>query len=122
MKDLDGMEKARDQVDEVTDMMRGNMTKIMERDGKLEDLEMKADQLHVDSQQFQVIFCKRKTSFNLTLSFSENHSESKKKSNAGKHEDEDCYCRSCLPCYCSHNYHYCNLVIERNHYCNLVYL
>ena len=55
MKDLDGMEKARNQVDEVTGMMRGNMTKIMERDGKLEDLEMKADQLHVDSQQFQVI-------------------------------------------------------------------
>ena len=49
------MDKARNQVDEVTDMMRGNMTKIMERDGKLEDLEMKADQLHVDSQQFQVI-------------------------------------------------------------------
>ena len=55
MKDLDGMEKTRNQVDEVTGMMRGNMTKIMERDGKLEDLEMKADQLHVDSQQFQVI-------------------------------------------------------------------
>ena len=56
MKDLDGMEKTRNQVDEVTGMMRGNMTKIMERDGKLEDLEMKADQLHVDSQQFQVNF------------------------------------------------------------------
>ena len=55
-KDPNGMDKARNQVDEVTDMMRGNMTKIMERDGKLEDLEMKADQLHVDSQQFQVNF------------------------------------------------------------------
>merc|ERR1712179_751803 len=53
MKDQDSMEKARTQVEEVTDMMRGNMTKIMERDGKLEDLEMKADQLHVESQQFQ---------------------------------------------------------------------
>ena len=41
-------------MDEVTDMMRGNLTKIMERDGKLEDLEMKADQLQIDSQQFQV--------------------------------------------------------------------
>ena len=49
------MDKARNQVDEVTDMMRGNMTNIMERDGKLEELEMKADQLQVDSQQFQVI-------------------------------------------------------------------
>ena len=54
MKEKDNMEKARSQVDEVTDIMRGNMTKIMERDGKLEDLEMKADQLQVESQQFQV--------------------------------------------------------------------
>ena len=48
------MEKARSQMDEVADMMRGNMTKIMERDGKLEDLEMKVDKLHVESQQFLV--------------------------------------------------------------------
>jgi hypothetical protein len=54
MKDIGSMEKTRSQMDEVTDMMRGNMTKIMERDGKLEDLEMKADKLHVESQQFQV--------------------------------------------------------------------
>ena len=54
MKEEDSMEKARTQVDEVTDMMKGNMTKIMEREGKLEDLEMKADQLQVESQQFQV--------------------------------------------------------------------
>ena len=58
MKDLDSMEKARSQVEEVTDMMRGNMNKIMERDGKLEDLEMKADQLQAESQQFQVIIIK----------------------------------------------------------------
>ena len=30
------------------------MLRIMERDGKLEDLENKADKLHIDSQQFQV--------------------------------------------------------------------
>ena len=54
MKEEDSMEKARSQVDEVTDIMKGNMTKILERDGKLEDLEMKADQLQVESQQFQV--------------------------------------------------------------------
>ena len=41
-------------MDEVTDMMRGNLTKIMEREGKLEELEMKADQLQTDSEQFQV--------------------------------------------------------------------
>ena len=56
MKEEDSMEKARTQVDEVTDMMKGNMTKIMEREGKLEDLEMKADQLQVESQQFQVCY------------------------------------------------------------------
>ena len=48
------MEAARTQVNEVTDIMKGNMTKILERDGKLEDLENKADQLHIESQQFQV--------------------------------------------------------------------
>ena len=63
------MDKARNQVDEVTDMMRGNMTKIMERDGKLEDLEMKADQLHVDSQQFQVIFILEKCPSSLPYLF-----------------------------------------------------
>ena len=55
MKDLDSMEKAKNQVEEVTDMMRGNMNKIMEREGKLEDLEMKADQLQAESQQFHLI-------------------------------------------------------------------
>ena len=31
------------------------MLRIMERGGKLEDLENKADKLHIDSQQFQVM-------------------------------------------------------------------
>ena len=48
------METARKEVDELTDMMRSNMEKIIERDGKLEDLETKADKLHNDSHQFQV--------------------------------------------------------------------
>ena len=30
------------------------MPRIMERDGRLEDLENKADKLHIDSRQFQV--------------------------------------------------------------------
>ena len=45
---------AKDQVDQVADIMRGNMNKIMEREGKLQELESKADKLQVDSQQFQV--------------------------------------------------------------------
>jgi len=42
--------------------MKGNMNKIIEREGKLQDLELKADKLQVDSQQFQktVIKVKRK--------------------------------------------------------------
>jgi len=52
----------KDQVDQVADIMKGNMNKIMEREGKLQDLELKADKLQVDSQQFQktVIKVKRK--------------------------------------------------------------
>ena len=48
------LDVARLQVDQVTNIMRGNVDKIMERDGKLQDLETKAEQLQADSQQFQV--------------------------------------------------------------------
>ena len=48
------MEEARGQVHQVTHIMRGNVDKIMEREGKLQDLESKAEQLQADSQQFQV--------------------------------------------------------------------
>ena len=49
------MDEARVQVDQVTDIMRGNVDKMMERDGKLQELESKAEQLQADSQQFQVV-------------------------------------------------------------------
>ena len=49
------LDVARLQVDQVTDIMRGNMNKIMEREGKLENLQSKADKLHSDSQMFQVM-------------------------------------------------------------------
>ena len=55
MKDDNNMENARTQVEEVTDIMKGNVNKILERDGKLEELEIKASQLQEESQQFQVI-------------------------------------------------------------------
>ena len=48
------MEKARIQVEEVTDLMKGNMTKIMEREGKLTDLELRAEKLQAEGQQFEV--------------------------------------------------------------------
>ena len=95
------MDKAMNQVDKVTDMI---MTKIMERDGKLEDVEMKADHLQVNSQQFQVIFLKNNVLQPNLIFSSGKHGEIKKKSNAGKHEDEYCCCRSSLPSYSSHYY------------------
>ena len=48
------LDVARLQVDQVTDIMRGNMDRIMEREGKLENLQTKADKLHTDSKMFQV--------------------------------------------------------------------
>ena len=42
------------QVNEVTNLMRGNLNKIIDREGKLQDLEVKADQLQTDAEQFQV--------------------------------------------------------------------
>ena len=49
------LDVARLQVDQVTDIMRGNMNKIMEREGKLENLQGMADKLDKDSQMFQVV-------------------------------------------------------------------
>ena len=49
------LDVARLQVDQVTDIMRGNMDKIMEREGKLENLQGMADKLHADSKKFQVV-------------------------------------------------------------------
>ena len=49
------LDVARLQVDQVTDIIRGNMDKIMEREGKLENLQGKADKLHADSKMFQVV-------------------------------------------------------------------
>ena len=57
------METTRQQVDEVTGIMKGNMEKIMERDGKLSELEMKADALQVEAQQFQVTRCTTQSHF-----------------------------------------------------------
>jgi len=53
---------AREQVNQVTDIMKGNLEKIVEREGKLHDLEGKAEKLQMESQQFQktVIKVKRK--------------------------------------------------------------
>ena len=41
-------------VEEVSGIMRGNVEKILERDGKLTELETRAEQLELDTQQFQV--------------------------------------------------------------------
>ncbi len=43
------IEATRKQVDEVQNIMRTNVEKVMERDGKLSHLEERADQLQVDT-------------------------------------------------------------------------
>jgi len=45
--------QAKKQVDEVADVMRTNMTNIMAREAKLGDLELRADKLHTDTEQFK---------------------------------------------------------------------
>ncbi|XP_023346804.1 vesicle-associated membrane protein 2 [Eurytemora carolleeae] len=65
MKETNGSKitETRKQVDEVTDVMRTNMTRILEREGKLGELELRADQLQTDSQQFQQTGVKLKRQF-----------------------------------------------------------
>ena len=48
------MEKAKNQLEEVIGLAKENMTKLLERDGKLNDLETTADQLAADSEKFHV--------------------------------------------------------------------
>ena len=50
------MEKTRIQVEEVTDVMKGNMTKIMDMEGKPTDLELGEGTLQSEGQQFEVFF------------------------------------------------------------------
>jgi len=47
------IQETRKQVDEVTDVMKNNMDRILEREGKLGDLQLRADQLQTDTEQFQ---------------------------------------------------------------------
>ena len=44
---------AQRQVEEVTDIMRTNVEKVMERDGKLGDLSQRAEDLEVGTAQFK---------------------------------------------------------------------
>ena len=61
-------------MDEVTDVMRTNMTRILEREGKLGELELRADQLQTDSQQFQVLIKENIIFVNLHHNIMLNHS------------------------------------------------
>lgn len=48
-----GIENTRRQVDEVVNIMRDNMTKVLERDVRLSELNSRADQLEASGRQFQ---------------------------------------------------------------------
>ena len=41
------------EVDQVVDIMKNNMDKVLERDTKLSDLDTRADALQLESQQFE---------------------------------------------------------------------
>ena len=85
------MEQAKDQVDQVTNIMRGNVDKIMEREGKLQDLENKAEQLQADSQQFQVVVVVVvgvRVHLLTQLLLIENSHQSQEKSLVGEYENE----------------------------------
>ncbi len=47
-----GLEAARRQVDEVQNIMKANVDKVLERDGKLSQLEDRADRLQEGTEQF----------------------------------------------------------------------
>ena len=48
----DGIEQTRRQVDEVQGIMKDNVDKVLEREGKLGDLEARADRLQEGTEQF----------------------------------------------------------------------
>ena len=48
----DGLEQARRQVDEVQGIMKSNVDKVLEREGKLSQLEERADRLQEGTEQF----------------------------------------------------------------------
>lgn len=52
-KSTDQLEAARRQVDEVQNIMRSNVEKVLERDGKLSSLENRAEHLQEGTEQFQ---------------------------------------------------------------------
>jgi len=53
-KSTDQLEAARRQVDEVQNIMRSNVEKVLERDGKLSSLENRAEHLQVTLIAFQI--------------------------------------------------------------------
>lgn len=57
------LNETQNQVNEVMGIMKTNMEKIMERDGALSDLEARASELNLSSEQFQVNAKKIKRKF-----------------------------------------------------------
>ena len=53
MSENNRLEQAQAQVREVTDVMRVNVDKVLERDSKLSDLNSRADNLQAGANQFQ---------------------------------------------------------------------
>ena len=59
-RDQSHLDATRAQVNEVQNIMKNNVDKIMEREGKLSDLVGRADQLQAKTIQFQKVTVKNK--------------------------------------------------------------
>merc|ERR1711973_249472 len=51
--DDDRLAQTQKQVDQVVDIMKNNVEKVLERDSRLSDLDTRADALQMESQQFE---------------------------------------------------------------------
>lgn len=91
MSDNNRLEQAQAQVREVTDVMRVNVDKVLERDSKLSDLNSRADNLQAGANQFQT-----RVGFILTLTGHHtihmcvsSGNETAEKVLVAEHEDDD---------------------------------
>ncbi|KAJ6230830.1 synaptobrevin family member [Anaeramoeba flamelloides] len=69
---IDRIQKTQEQVDEVTHIMSENIDKVIDREEKLDNLQVRSDKLNEDSHQFKKGATKlKKTMFlqNLKLTF-----------------------------------------------------
>lgn len=106
MSDNNRLEQAQAQVREVTDVMRVNVDKVLERDSKLSDLNSRADNLQAGANQFQtrVGFTLTRTRHHYTdMCISSGNKTSEKVLVAEYEDDDDHWCGRPYPT----DHHHC---------------